>query len=355
MKKKKRIARLGGFDCFGRRPALKKESGFTIQEGCHTYSKKGFATPPSIRATVLAHNQSLGPCHSKMKTRSTYAPSFTFYDEQVSSSIAGSGALALGGCLLGGRPSVASVDGSNKVEFLEKQATEIYGEMNFKEAANVLGELVKSQPDNFKWSAARAEAYVDMKDFEAAVRDYDAALAIHAKHLTGEQQYIISDSLTDAGFDGRLLSGRALAYEGLANWEKAIKLDYDRAIEIAFEQNVNPDPYVVNSRDYLAARDLFQRAKGFRGELGEEQQALREMVAISRRGPGSVDIRAALAALYWHQGQDSDARQVWQYACERINAGCGKYLDKDWVGRIRRWPPIMTGYLNDFIAAQTLS
>ncbi len=34
-------------------------------------------------------------------------------------------------------------------------------------------------------------------------------------------------------------------------------------------------------------------------QLGDEEAALGEMKRIARRAPGSVDMRAALAALYW--------------------------------------------------------
>jgi len=160
----------------------------------------------------------------------------------------------------------------DKVAYLEKAAREMYGGQDFKETARVLSELIKTEPDNFRWIAARAEAYVDAKEFTQAVDDYNRALKVQQAYPTG-------DELTDAGFQGRLLSGRALAYEGLAKWDDAIR-DYDRAIDIAIEQKVNPDPYILNSRgncyasksdwsmarkDYLSARDAFQKAKGFRG------------------------------------------------------------------------------------------
>ena len=36
-------------------------------------------------------------------------------------------------------------------------------------------------------------------------------------------------------------------------------------------------------------------------QLGDEQAAIKEMQKASRRAPGSADLRAALAALYWSQ------------------------------------------------------
>ena len=36
-------------------------------------------------------------------------------------------------------------------------------------------------------------------------------------------------------------------------------------------------------------------------QLGDEAAATKEMRGIARRAPGSADMRAALAALYWSQ------------------------------------------------------
>jgi hypothetical protein len=45
----------------------------------------------------------------------------------------------------------------------------------------------------------------------------------------------------------RLLSGRALAHEGLSNWSLALD-DYNAAIQLAAAGGESPDPYVINSR-----------------------------------------------------------------------------------------------------------
>lgn len=73
---------------------------------------------------------------------------------------------------------------------------------------------------------------------------------------------------------------------------------------------------------------------------------------VSRRAPGSSDTRAALAALYYRAGQLEKAEAAWQFACENITAGCSKYQDTDWLRTVRRWPPVMVGYLQDFLKLQ---
>ena len=64
--------------------------------------------------------------------------------------------------------------------------------------------------------------------------------------------------------------------------------------------------------------------------------AVREMQRVARRAPGSADMRAALAALYWAQGNEAAAEGEWNNVCERISVGCAKYQDADWLRRIRR-------------------
>ncbi len=54
-----------------------------------------------------------------------------------------------------------------------------------------------------------------------------------------------------------------------------------------------------------------------------------------RRAPGSVDMRVALAALYWRQGREAEAESMFEFACNSITAGCTKYTDPDWLYRIR--------------------
>lgn len=84
-------------------------------------------------------------------------------------------------------------------------------------------------------------------------------------------------------------------------------------------------------------------------QLGDYTSALKEMEVMQRKAPTSVDLRAALAAMYWHDGKETKAEAMWDAACSKITIGCGKYKDKDWLVRIRRWPPVMVERLDDFL------
>lgn len=69
----------------------------------------------------------------------------------------------------------------------------------------------------------------------------------------------------------RLLSGRALANEGLSRWRAALG-DYDAALAAAAAGGESPDPYIINARgnclnslgEYAAAREEYLKAAGAR-------------------------------------------------------------------------------------------
>ena len=73
---------------------------------------------------------------------------------------------------------------------------------------------------------------------------------------------------------------------------------------------------------------------------------------MARRAPGSIDMRAAVAAMHYANGDRERAENEWSTACSAINSGilvpggpnldgCERYRDADWLRRIRRWPPVM--------------
>ncbi|KAK9918641.1 hypothetical protein WJX75_005609 [Coccomyxa subellipsoidea] len=267
-----------------------------------------------------------------------------------------------------------NLNAARDLQGIEEAAREAYAKRDFRQTLELVDELVAAQPDVARWHEMRAAVRVDGKQFESALTDFDQAISATP-----------GDSLVE---QARLLAGRALAYEGLAQWEAALG-DYNRALDLARQAGQYPDPYVLNSRgnvqaslahwkearqDYLKSAAGFQKAAGFRDssgssalrldgavvaasnaalalvQLGDEPAAILEMRKALRRAPGSADLRAALAALYWSQGNEAAAESEWNFACERISVGCSKYQDKDWLTRIRRWPPSMVDRMTSFLA-----
>lgn len=259
-----------------------------------------------------------------------------------------------------------------------------FNEKRFRDAERDFSLLLAREPDEYKWYEGRAAVRVDAKLFNDALDDYTRALDLLERGETGMRNGGRASTQTDMA---RVLSGRALAYEGLGRWQSALD-DYNVALAKAAADGRYADPFVVNSRgnvkaslamyedarrDYLSSAEGFRQAKGYLDkdgrsnrrldgemfamsnaalmlvEMNRDEEALREMRNVSRKAPGSVDIHAALAALYWHQKMEPEAEDEWEFACERISTGCRAYRDLDWVSRVRRWPPVMVTRLQNFL------
>lgn len=56
-------------------------------------------------------------------------------------------------------------------------------------------------------------------------------------------------------------------------------------------------------------------------QLGDDERGIKEPEKVARRAPGSIDMRAALAAVHWSRGEEDIAEQYWSFACTKINSG----------------------------------
>jgi tetratricopeptide (TPR) repeat protein len=260
---------------------------------------------------------------------------------------------------------------------LERRAKRAYYARDLKRAREDLTAIIAMEPETPEWRERRAQVLVDMKLFEEAIADYDEA----------ERMYrAMYDDATTTYKSLGMLSNRALAYEGLSRWDAAIA-DYSEALKYSSMMGATP-PYVLNSRgncynsigeyekaldDYSRAAGIFQQSRNLSGaiyaqsnaalmlaELGRIDEAIEDMEKVKRRAAGSVDMRAALAALYWSRGEEQRAEDNWNWSCTAINSGqmveggpvldgCELYRDYDWLGRIRRWPPSMVQKFKRFI------
>lgn len=280
-----------------------------------------------------------------------------------------------GGALLVGAGEARGAEGNAAAAALQAAAAEAFSRRNFPAAEAALGKLVLMEDEPAKkavWIEGLAMVRTDAKRFQLAIDAFSEALRI-------------AEDVGDAGAIARLSAGRGLAYEGIYEWTPALA-DYERALLEARQAGFKPDPYVVNSRanvwgslgrweearkGYLEAADLFQGSRGYRNgasttsrldgaiyassnaalalaELGNTEGALREARAVARRAPNSADMRAAVAAFSWALGAATEAEDAWNSACER-EGGCERYRDKDFLLRIRRWPPRAVALLDDFL------
>lgn len=260
---------------------------------------------------------------------------------------------------------------------LERAASQAYASRNFSSTVDSLNELIRREPASARLYEMRAVTLVDGKNFARALVDFDECL-----RLMGS-----GPSLDRA----RILCGKGLAYEGLSDWVAALD-QYAAALEEAKAVGAQPDPYILNSignchaslgewraarESYLASAAGFQSARRenaqsgslqqrldgavlafsnaalMLAQLGDDAAATKEMQGIARRAAGSTDMRAALTAQYWSAGLEAEAEAEWEFACGRISTGCVKYQDKDWLYRIRRWPPVMVERLGAFLALKS--
>ena len=293
------------------------------------------------------------------------------------------GAAALGGAgraaadggagAQAGAPLWAEVKAADDVqlEALAARAKEAYASRQLPEALAALDEAIMTSPDDAVWYERRGQCLVDLKRFDEALRDFRRAEDLYPP------EYVSIG----------LIGNKALAHEGLAQWEDAVA-NYSRAIEASEATGAAP-PYLYNARgncrvalaqydealaDFDESSRLFQAARNVAGliyadsnaalvaaQLGRDD-ALRRMEGVARKAPGSVDMRAALAAMYYDQGELERAEEVWEWACTRINTGqlygpdgpvfdgCAAYRDPDWLTRIRRWPPVMVERMGAFVS-----
>ena len=219
---------------------------------------------------------------------------------------------------------------------------------------------------------ARANVLVDSKKFPEAVRDYDEALRLMSSD--GEK----ADGTASYPEYPDTFSGRALAFEGLGQWDRALT-DYNKAVSLwGGGRGEGVNPYILTFRgntlgklgryteaieDYKAAADIFiaQRDTARYSDakanyalalyaVDRRDEALKAMRDVIRRDAGYADMHAAVAVDSWDRGDYIKALKEWQFTCDEISVGCDKYRDLEWVSIVRRWPPNLVAKLEAFLA-----
>ena len=169
-------------------------------------------------------------------------------------------------------------------------------------------ELAPNAPDPY---LNRGAALEGMGRFAEAIADYNRVLEINPK-------------------DAMAYNNRGNARGGLGQWEEAIA-DYQKATEIA------PN-FAFAKANYALA--LYQ--------TGQTEEAIRTLKNIARKYSMFPDVRAALTAALWVEGNLGEAESNWVAAVGLDS----RYKDLDWVKNIRRWPPNMVAALEKFLKLQ---
>jgi tetratricopeptide (TPR) repeat protein len=169
-------------------------------------------------------------------------------------------------------------------------------------------ELAPNAPDPY---LNRGTALEGLKRWEEAIADYNRVLEIDPN-------------------DAMAYNNRGNAKAGLGKWEDAIA-DYQKATELA------PN-FAFARANYALA--LYQ--------VGKTDEAIRTLKNLARKYTMFPDVRAALTAVLWVQGNRGEAESNWVAAVGLDS----RYKDLAWVQNIRRWPPNMVDALAKFLKLQ---
>ena len=223
-----------------------------------------------------------------------------------------------------------------------KKAFQAAEKGNFAKAEGYWTQLIEQFPNNPAVWSNRGNVRIGQYKLTEAIADFDRSIEIAPEY-------------PDAYLN------RGIAYEGKKEWDKAI-LDYNRVLKITPE-----DPVALNNRanakagegnwqdalvDYQKAADLapnFPLARGNASlviyQIGDRTEAIRNMRNLVRKYPMYSDMRAALAAALWVEGQQGEAESNWVAAVGLDN----RYQDLEWIENIRRWPPEIIKSLEKFL------
>jgi tetratricopeptide (TPR) repeat protein len=225
---------------------------------------------------------------------------------------------------------------------LRQAAFEATGAGQFDLAETQWAKLIELLPQEAAVWSNRGNVRVRQNNLEGALADYTQAIAL-------------------APTEGDPYLNRGAVWEAMGQWEKAIA-DYNYVLSL------NPDdPAAYNNRgnaeagqndwelaiaDYQAAITLqpsFSLAYGNYAlalyQTGDISKSLQIMKSLVRKYPSFVDMRAALTAALWEQGQQGEAESNW-VAVVGLD---GRYKDLNWVEKVRRWPPKMVKALESFL------
>jgi tetratricopeptide (TPR) repeat protein len=214
-------------------------------------------------------------------------------------------------------------------------------EGRFGDALPLWNQVLERAPSAAAWSN-RGNVRLALGDPEGAIADQEQAMALEPDNN-----------------DPHL--NRGVAEEALGQWTAAAD-DYRWILE-----RDPDDPSALYNlgnvkgslADWEGARRCFQAAALARPsfalarssaaltafQLGELEEAERELRNLIRRYPLFADARAGLTALLWRRGARGEAESHWA-AASGLDS---RYRQRDWLLHIRRWPPEPVEALAQFL------
>jgi tetratricopeptide (TPR) repeat protein len=213
---------------------------------------------------------------------------------------------------------------------------------DFAQAEQYWTQLLELFPNNPAIWSNRGSSRVSQMKLTEAVADFDKSIEL-------------APQIADAYLN------RGTAWEGLKEWDKAIA-DYQQVLAVDADDAMaynNLGNAHAGRGDWEKAKTYFYRATeitpGFAFaranyalslyQLGDTSEAIRQMKNIVRKYRDFPDVRAALTAALWQDGQKGEAESNW-IAAVGLDS---RYRDLDWVKNNRRWPPLMVAALDRFL------
>ena len=246
-------------------------------------------------------------------------------------------------------PAVAQTDRAHisqqkleQGEAIAKKAFQATDRGDFAQAEIYWTELIADFPRNPAVWSNRGNVRVIQNKLDPAIADFDRAIAITDKYadpylnrgiayeLKQDWQHAIADYNKVLAIDPQdpvAYNNRGNAEAGQHKWRAALA-DYEQASAIA--------PDFATARANLALVTY---------QLGDRQEALRQIRNLVRKYPTFADVRAAITAILWVEGQQGEAESNW-VAAVGLDP---RYQNLDWVASIRRWPPEMVKALEKFL------
>jgi tetratricopeptide (TPR) repeat protein len=231
---------------------------------------------------------------------------------------------------------------------LQSRAFELTNAGDFRSAERIWTELISLNDGNAAAWSNRGNCRVSQGRFTDALEDFDRAVAL----APGEPDCHL---------------GRGVALEGVREWDAALR-EYEVADDCAQNMYGAPDPVTYNNRgnvyglglgDWATAAEFFHRASVMNRnyifprcsealcvyQLGRHDEAVKMLTGLLRKYPEFCDVRAALVAIAWADGDIADAERNWTVVMEQDV----RYKELDWVRSIRRWPPLLVEHLDSFV------
>lgn len=163
---------------------------------------------------------------------------------------------------------------------------------------------------------------------EAGLGDYAAALKDYRKAAQMQPGYVFP-----------LASAALTLYQLVCRVGCAFVLPADRCAPHCLHKHSCACTAAVSISSYLGLQSHKYNNQG------QDAEAQKQMRLLLVKYPELVDMRAALAVLYWKQGELAKAEGEWY---NTINED-PRYRRIEWVRSIRRWPPRMVQELGNFL------